>query len=173
MSVDHALARDLAPGEGCVSIRLSEAIEQANVWWPCRASRNSTPGSGSTCRFPAVRARPSRFSRRGEKLLNETLFVSLPHARAARGVAARLKHGATAQRPRQCAAGRFCQAQRRHDAPGRDAASLEGFAPHPVASPSLHGSNPHDSVTSWQEWRGSNPQPPVLETGALPIELHS
>ena len=25
----------------------------------------------------------------------------------------------------------------------------------------------------WQEWRGSNPQPPVLETGALPIELHS
>jgi hypothetical protein len=27
--------------------------------------------------------------------------------------------------------------------------------------------------TGWQEWRGSNPQPPVLETGALPIELHS
>ena len=26
---------------------------------------------------------------------------------------------------------------------------------------------------SWQEWRDSNPQPPVLETGALPIELHS
>ena len=26
---------------------------------------------------------------------------------------------------------------------------------------------------NWQEWRGSNPQPPVLETGALPIELHS
>ena len=26
---------------------------------------------------------------------------------------------------------------------------------------------------AWQEWRGSNPQPPVLETGALPIELHS
>ena len=25
----------------------------------------------------------------------------------------------------------------------------------------------------WQEWRASNPQPPVLETGALPIELHS
>ena len=25
----------------------------------------------------------------------------------------------------------------------------------------------------WQEWRDSNPQPPVLETGALPIELHS
>ena len=25
----------------------------------------------------------------------------------------------------------------------------------------------------WQERRGSNPQPPVLETGALPIELHS
>ena len=25
----------------------------------------------------------------------------------------------------------------------------------------------------WQERRGSNPQPPVLETGTLPIELHS
>ena len=25
----------------------------------------------------------------------------------------------------------------------------------------------------WQERRDSNPQPPVLETGALPIELHS
>ena len=25
----------------------------------------------------------------------------------------------------------------------------------------------------WQEWRDSNPQPPVLETGALAIELHS
>ena len=25
----------------------------------------------------------------------------------------------------------------------------------------------------WQEWRNSNPQPPVLETGALAIELHS
>ena len=28
------------------------------------------------------------------------------------------------------------------------------------------------SIT-WQERRDSNPQPPVLETGALPIELHS
>src|SRR5262245_22529049 len=28
-------------------------------------------------------------------------------------------------------------------------------------------------VKDWQEWRGSNPQPPVLETGALPVELHS
>jgi hypothetical protein len=26
---------------------------------------------------------------------------------------------------------------------------------------------------AWQEWRDSNPQPPVLETGALAIELHS
>jgi hypothetical protein len=26
---------------------------------------------------------------------------------------------------------------------------------------------------SWQEWQDSNLQPPVLETGALPIELHS
>jgi hypothetical protein len=30
-----------------------------------------------------------------------------------------------------------------------------------------------ERVFMWQEWRGSNPQPPVLETGALPIELHS
>ena len=28
-------------------------------------------------------------------------------------------------------------------------------------------------LTHWQERRDSNPQPPVLETGALPIELHS
>ena len=26
-------------------------------------------------------------------------------------------------------------------------------------------------AAGWQEWRDSNPQPPVLETGALPIEL--
>ena len=29
------------------------------------------------------------------------------------------------------------------------------------------------NLKGWQEWRGSNSQPPVLETGALPIELHS
>src|SRR5918996_2343413 len=34
------------------------------------------------------------------------------------------------------------------------------------------GPQPPDPV-SWQEWRDSNPQPPVLETGALPVELHS
>ena len=28
-------------------------------------------------------------------------------------------------------------------------------------------------ILVWQERRESNPQPPVLETGALPIELHS
>ena len=28
-------------------------------------------------------------------------------------------------------------------------------------------------INIWQEWRGSNPQPPVLETGALPIELRT
>ena len=28
-------------------------------------------------------------------------------------------------------------------------------------------------MISWQEWQGSNLRPPVLETGALPIELHS
>ena len=30
-----------------------------------------------------------------------------------------------------------------------------------------------DDEFSWQEWQGSNLRPPVLETGALPIELHS
>jgi len=30
-----------------------------------------------------------------------------------------------------------------------------------------------DLPPTWQEWRDSNPQPPVLETGALAIELHS
>src|SRR5215472_9843169 len=35
-----------------------------------------------------------------------------------------------------------------------------------------HGRKP-DTSSGWQEWRGSNPQPPVLETGALPVELHS
>ena len=32
---------------------------------------------------------------------------------------------------------------------------------------------PRGLFSNWQEWRDSNPQPPVLETGALPIELHS
>ena len=32
---------------------------------------------------------------------------------------------------------------------------------------------PWAEFREWQEWRGSNPQPPVLETGALPVELHS
>src|SRR5918994_7329484 len=31
----------------------------------------------------------------------------------------------------------------------------------------------HQGPAHWQEWRDSNPQPPVLETGALPVELHS
>src|ERR1700679_3900216 len=30
-----------------------------------------------------------------------------------------------------------------------------------------------DSSKSWQEWRDSNPRPTVLETAALPTELHS
>jgi hypothetical protein len=37
-------------------------------------------------------------------------------------------------------------------------------------SKSRRGINP---LIFWQEWRDSNPQPPVLETGALAIELHS
>src|SRR5579875_282487 len=33
--------------------------------------------------------------------------------------------------------------------------------------------SPATIASGWQEWRDSNPQPPVLETGALAIELHS
>src|SRR5437016_9593402 len=29
------------------------------------------------------------------------------------------------------------------------------------------------SIVNWQEWRDSNPRPTVLETAALPTELHS
>src|SRR5919202_1867010 len=29
------------------------------------------------------------------------------------------------------------------------------------------------SASAWQEWRDSNPRPSVLETDALPAELHS
>src|SRR6266699_2983024 len=32
---------------------------------------------------------------------------------------------------------------------------------------------PDNRRGNWQEWQDSNLQPPVLETGALPIELHS
>jgi hypothetical protein len=34
----------------------------------------------------------------------------------------------------------------------------------------LNGSEPRGR---WQEWRDSNPRPSVLETDALPAELHS
>ena len=33
--------------------------------------------------------------------------------------------------------------------------------------------NSFNDLERWQEWQGSNLRPPVLETGALPIELHS
>ena len=78
-----------------------------------------------------------------DECLNETLFTSLAHARADPG-----GHGSTTTTPirphsgaRQCAAGRLRQRQR----PGmqRDGTlrSLAGFAPRPVAPPSLTGSN--------------------------------
>ena len=37
----------------------------------------------------------------------------------------------------------------------------------------LRSSENNNLAGKWQERRDSNPQPPVLETGALPIELHS
>ena len=35
------------------------------------------------------------------------------------------------------------------------------------------GVNPFSRYDFWQEREDSNPQPPVLETGALPVELRS
>src|SRR5260221_8187161 len=43
----------------------------------------------------------------------------------------------------------------------------------PSVTPAAPNSRSRASLSKWQEWRGSNPQPPVLETGALPVELHS
>jgi hypothetical protein len=45
----------------------------------------------------------------------------------------------------------------------------DGTAPVETDAPCVPGYN----LQGWQEWRDSNPQPPVLETGALAIELHS
>ncbi len=46
----------------------------------------------------------------------------------------------------------------------------------PLSHPVSHLIRPlkiKDNFGAWQEWQGSNLRPPVLETGALPIELHS
>lgn len=54
----------------------------------------------------------------------------------------------------------------------------QGLTPFPSPPVRAFGSaavlpvDPHCRI-SWQEWQGSNLRPPVLETGALPIELHS
>ena len=77
-----------------------------------------------------------------DELLNETLFVSLAHARAALAIW-RLDfntvrpHSAIGNVP----PADFAQAQRPCNATGRDAALIGGFAPRPVAPPSLTGSN--------------------------------
>src|SRR5712691_11249927 len=42
-----------------------------------------------------------------------------------------------------------------------------------IGAMARHGDGAAPGARGWQEWRGSNPQPPVLETGALPVELHS
>src|SRR5436190_5008189 len=47
--------------------------------------------------------------------------------------------------------------------------TLSYMAPRPASSQR----EAWEQLQRWQEWRGSNPQPPVLETGALPVELHS
>src|ERR1700686_996490 len=50
------------------------------------------------------------------------------------------------------------------------AAALERRGPQPSI---YYVSGPMQPAEAWQEGRDSNPQPPVLETGALAIELHS
>ena len=63
-----------------------------------------------------------------DELLNETLFTSLAHARAALADwRARLQHRQAAQRDRQPAAGGLRQAQRSRHATGRDAALTRGL----------------------------------------------
>src|SRR6266550_8227778 len=44
-----------------------------------------------------------------------------------------------------------------------------------AVAPKLRSDSPRlpGPVTCWQEWRDSNPRPAVLETAALPTELHS
>src|SRR5262245_1350509 len=54
----------------------------------------------------------------------------------------------------------------RHNLP----AAVSGLRPQPIALSQTLMTEPD---YAWQEWRDSNPQPPVLETGALAIELHS
>jgi hypothetical protein len=51
----------------------------------------------------------------------------------------------------------------------RGAPHLGGFCP----SPSKYLNKINAIFQVWQEWQDSNLQPPVLETGALAIELHS
>jgi integrase len=60
---------------------------------------------------------------------------------------------------------------------GSDREPAHGQDQEQSAPPKLpHQEKPSQSKelkNPWQEWRDSNPQPPVLETGALAIELHS
>ncbi len=77
-----------------------------------------------------------------DELLNETLFTSLAHARAALDV---WKDDYNTVRPHSglgnLPPADLRQAQRPRDATGRDAALTRGFAPRPVAPPSQTGSN--------------------------------
>ena len=50
---------------------------------------------------------------------------------------------------------------------------LCSLAIRPASNPYRRSRRLRRTCEGWQEWRGSNPQPPVLETGALPVELHS
>ncbi len=80
--------------------------------------------------------------------------------------------------PRRLKSGCPRSRARRADAPPslrrRPASALgsPGFAPSPRPVSRLGGGAIAER-NRWQERRDSNPQPPVLETGALPIELHS
>ncbi len=77
-----------------------------------------------------------------DELLNETLFVSLAHARVA---LAAWRIDFNTVRPHSAIGNvppaDFAKAQRPCNATGRDAALIGGFAPRPVAPPSPTGSN--------------------------------
>ena len=53
---------------------------------------------------------------------------------------------------------------------GGDLNSDELFTHHPLKMACLPNST---TSANWQEWQDSNPRPVVLETTALPTELHS
>ena len=95
-----------------------------------------------------------------DELLNETLFTSLAHARAALAdLEGRLQHRQAAQRPRQSAAGRLRQTQRSRHATGRDAALLGAPRPVPLHHRAIRAQMKPGLYSSADETRGSGHRP--------------